>query len=390
MKKKKRTIGILLLLAVLILCGVASSLMAKNPKIRLLMGIVHFSEVTLKQSDYLLKDIDIMEVCHDYLNGDTEIEGKAGLSNMQTVKSSIFTDIYAKRSFEQKKLSIHSSVDLLWMNAGDMNVYAEDDTIYLEAPMLGDDVGFALPTGISFFAKAPDLTSDINKAWFREHATDIVNLMQEVAIEYRGKKDDRDCFVITIPQGKGKFIWDLFGMEMPDFDVVVTEYLTDKNHITGIEMDLSDILPGAGIAVSGDHLEKCEAFFELPENEHVKVKMSRKSDEKDTIHSLITYETNTNLTYKATYKFTWQNADNGFTFKLKDMKMTREEELLMEGFFKGELKSVKHTKDLFDGFSDSLRGFEVVDWREVRDNTEEFVQEVLQRTSMSVFLDEEA
>ncbi len=54
---------------------------------------------------YLLHDIDIMEMCRDYGNGDTELTGKVGLSGMQQVKSSIYFDVDAKRSFAQKRIS---------------------------------------------------------------------------------------------------------------------------------------------------------------------------------------------------------------------------------------------------------------------------------------------
>lgn len=67
----------------------------------------------------------------------------------------------------------------------------------------------------------PDLTSDIDKTWFKDHMQDIADLTKQISIDQTGKTiEDEDGtvseeFVITIPQGCGQFIWDLLGIDAP-------------------------------------------------------------------------------------------------------------------------------------------------------------------------------
>ena len=164
-KHKKRNtiiISICVLIAALAVGGFALS-RTKNPRIRMLLSIIHFTESTLEDPAYLLYDIDIMELCREYLNADTQIIGTAGFDHMQKVKSSIYMNVDATRSFEQKRVAAHMNLDFIVINAGKMNLYGEKETIYLDAPLLGENVGYAFPTGLNLFPRAPDLTSDINQ-----------------------------------------------------------------------------------------------------------------------------------------------------------------------------------------------------------------------------------
>lgn len=100
--KKRGKIILGILAALIVVAGGAFYTWAQQPSSRLLLSSIYFMEVTLKNPGYLLHDIDIMEMCRDYGNGDTELTGKVGLSGMQQVKSSIYFDVDAKRSFAQK------------------------------------------------------------------------------------------------------------------------------------------------------------------------------------------------------------------------------------------------------------------------------------------------
>ena len=48
--------------------------------------------------------------------------------------------------FAQKRISSKMDMDLLWVDMGELDFYAEDQTVYMEAPLLGDDIGYAFPT----------------------------------------------------------------------------------------------------------------------------------------------------------------------------------------------------------------------------------------------------
>ena len=103
--KKRGKIILGILAALIVVAGGVFYTWAQQPSSRLLLSSIYFMEVTLKNPGYLLHDIDIMEMCRDYGNGDTELTGKVGLSGMQQVKSSIYFDVDAKRSFAQKRIS---------------------------------------------------------------------------------------------------------------------------------------------------------------------------------------------------------------------------------------------------------------------------------------------
>lgn len=117
----------------------------------MLLSAIYFMEETLKNPGYLLHDIDIMEMCREYGNGDTALTGKVGLSGMQQAKSSIYFDVDAKRSFAQKRISAKTDMNLVWIEMGELDFYAEDQTVYMDAPLLGEDIGYAFPTGQNLF-----------------------------------------------------------------------------------------------------------------------------------------------------------------------------------------------------------------------------------------------
>ena len=74
--KKRGKIILGILAALIVVAGGAFYTWAQQPSSRLLLSSIYFMEVTLKNPGYLLHDIDIMEMCRDYGNGDTELTGK--------------------------------------------------------------------------------------------------------------------------------------------------------------------------------------------------------------------------------------------------------------------------------------------------------------------------
>lgn len=394
--KKRGKIILGILAALIVVAGGAFYTWAQQPSSRLLLSSIYFMEVTLKNPGYLLHDIDIMEMCRDYGNGDTELTGKVGLSGMQQVKSSIYFDVDAKRSFAQKRISSKMDMDLLWVDMGELDFYAEDQTVYMEAPLLGDDIGYAFPTGQDLFLKMPDLTSDIDKTWFKDHMQDIADLTKQISIDQTGKTiEDEDGtvseeFVITIPQGCGQFIWDLLGIDAPDYDVVCSMYLTKHNHLRRLSVDMSDVLDGASMVVDGEDIGTAYMYHELPDDERVEMKMVRNPDYSHWIDAEMTYYANTGKQYKMTSHITWQEAEDGFSLKATDMVMTCDGDTMAKGYFKGQMRKVPEgLPDLFGDQADYIHNLEALDWKEVRDDTEGFVNDVLGKTSFSVFMDDD-
>lgn len=75
--KNRKKKAVLLVLVLLLVHGAGGFVLSKSPRVRLLLSVVHFSETPLKSPEYLLYNIDIMELFRDYGNGDVQISGQA-------------------------------------------------------------------------------------------------------------------------------------------------------------------------------------------------------------------------------------------------------------------------------------------------------------------------
>lgn len=91
-----------------------------------------------------------------------------------------------------------------------------------------------------------------------------------------------------------------------------------------------------------------------------------------------------------TSHITWQEAEDGFSLKATDMVMTCDGDTMAKGYFKGQMRKVTEgLPDLFGDQADYIHNLEALDWKEVRDDTEGFVNDVLGKTSFSVFMDDD-
>lgn len=346
---------------------------------------------TLKSDDYLLKDIDIMDVCRNYCNSDISFRGDLGFKKIKKVKNSVNLTVDGNRSFDQKRLSADASLDLLVFEMGELMFFAEDETVYMLAPLLGDDIGYAFPTGINLFMKAPDLTHDIDYEWFSSNLKNIYNLTKEMGIVATGNTivdsdgTISDEFIITIPRGTGGFIWELLGMESPDYDVVCTMYLTKKNHIRRIECDLKDVLPGGYVVIDGENVGECIFTYELPENELFKVSAFRNSKVEHWMDVDAIYYANNGQELSANMYITWEQDDSGFALKVNDINIYKDGVLQTEGYFVGNVVKEDFASDVFGGREAQLYSLEELQWRKVRDNAEEFIGDILEKTSFSAF-----
>ena len=309
-KKKKIRISILLVLAAMLIIGISVAM--RNPRVKLLYSVINFSETTLKNEAYLLYGVDIMEVFSDYANSDTRITGVMGFPEIKGMNATISVDMDAERSFSQKKFASESSLNILWAEAGQLNLYAQDKTWYISAPILGTDIGYAFPTDVDWFPKMPELTSDIDRAWFRENYSNIVKLMSQIEIEKTDKTIENDDgtkstgYSVTIHKGDGHFIWELLGMDDPDYDVNVIMYLTNHNKFRRMEVDLSDILEGATLTLDGENASTCIFTYELPDNESMDFTMTRNPETENWIDMTSSYYGNNGKIYQMTAGLNWE------------------------------------------------------------------------------------
>lgn len=385
-KKKKIRISILLVLVAVLIIGIGVAM--RNPRVKLLYSVINFSESTLKNKEYLLYDVDIMEFFSDYMNSDTRVTGVMGFPEIKDMKATVSVDMDATRSFSQKKFAGQSKLNLLWAEAGELNMYAEDNTWYISAPILGNDIGYAFPTDLDWFPKMPELTSDIDRAWFRDNYTNIIKLMSQIEIEETDKTVENDDgtestgYSVTIHKGDGHFIWELLGMEDPDYDVNVIMYLTNHNRLRRMELDLSDILEGATLVLDGENASTCIFTYELPDNESMELTMTRDPETENWIDMTTNYYGNNNKIYQMTAGFNWEEIKNGFKMNMKNIKITCDDELLARAYFLGKVVKEEATEDLFEGKTDYLNSLEVIQWRTVRDDTKSFIQDVLDKLSL--------
>lgn len=388
MKKQKtrKTRGFLLLFLLLFLVGsgiwMGGSL--QNPRVRMLLSVVHFAERTLESPAYLAYDIDICDLIHQYINGEIKISGKAGLLHVPDFDVSMSATLEAVRSFPQKRFAATALFNVLWLEAGEVEVYAEDETIYLLVPML-DNLENAFPTGINLFMKLPDLTSDLNHEWFRNSASDILELMQEIQIEETGNRlvdedgTESEEFVITIPEGSGQFIWELLGMESPDYDVTVSVYLTKENCLRRMTVDLSHVLEGAVFMVDGKEVGKASFTYALPDEESVEITFLRNPAYRRWMDIEASYYANTGEVYGVSAALKWEDAESGFSVHVNDILFTCDGKSLGEAYFVGEVEPIEETGDVFEGKADYLHGLEEIDWRSIRSDASEMIEEMLEK-----------
>lgn len=356
----------------------------QNPRVRMLLSVVHFAEQTLESPAYLAYDIDICDLIHQYINGEIKISGKAGLLHVPDFDVSMSATLEAVRSFPQKRFAVTALFNVLWLEAGEVEVYAEDETIYLLVPML-DNLEKAFPTGINLFMKLPDLTSDLNHEWFRDSASDILELMQEIQIEETGNRlvdedgTESEEFVITIPEGSGQFIWELLGMEEPDYDVTVSVYLTAGNCLRRMTVDLSEVLEGASFMVDGKGVGKAVFTYALPDEEAVEITFLRNPAYHRWMDIEAAYYANTGETYTVSAALKWEESEKGFSVHVNDILFACDGKSLGEAYFVGEVEPIEETEDVFEGKASWLYGLQETDWRRIRTDAAGLIEEMLEK-----------
>ena len=332
-KKKKplRRCGIFFAcLLFLFLCSFVY--ISKNPRARMLLSVIYFMQDTLKDPAYIAYHIDIMELCQDYFNGDISFEGKAYLNDIKNFKYSSSMDISGERSFAQKKLSIISDMDVLTLNVGEMDFYMNPNTVYFMVPML-DNLSYAMTTSNTYFKKAPELTHDIDQEWFHDNFSNIIELTRQIQIEETGK----------------------------------------------MEVDLSDITEGASMIIDGTDAGTCILSYEMPNGERLTLTYVRNPSvtHVNFIYMDCLYETNQGDNFTASGYITTQPDDNGCEINVKNLSVMQGDDLLGTFSFIGTITKEKNLPDVFRGADLDSPDMEHIDWQTVRDDTEDFIQDVI-------------
>ena len=363
--------------------------LAFNPSVRLLASVVNFAESTLNSPDYLAYNIDLKDLFRNYTNADIDYSGNVYIKKLQGFPYSISGTVKGKRSSNQKKFSCNSSLDVLVLDVGEMDVYAQDQTVYLVAPLLGG-ISYGFDTDSDLFLKAPNLNYDINHQWFHENRKNIVKFVRDVKIQETGKVfidsdgTKSDEFKIVIPQGEGGFIWDLLGMKQPDHDIICSIFLDKHNRTRKLTFDLSHKTEGAYISIVGKNLNMIEIYSPLPDNESVVATIKRNGENSYTnsFTNNITYTTNLGSVYKSDCNVLLNYVDTGMKFEATDFVISHDQKTLAEGYIKGRIKKVENMDDVFAGVD--LSQVNVIDWDTIKNDTASFMDDVISQARENV------
>ena len=388
--KKKLSIALIIIIALIIFIKAELDF---NPSVRILASVINFSESTLNSSDYLAYGIDLKDLFCNYSNADIDYSGSIYLKKVKDFPYSISGSIQGQRSSSQKKFSCKSNLDVFVLSVGEMNVFAEESTIYLAAPMLGD-TSYSFDTGEDLFPQAPNLNHDINHQWFHENKKNILHFVRSIDIQKTSNTfTDEDGtkaqeYRLVIPQGQGDFIWDLLGMTPPDHDINTSLYLDGHNHARKVVFDLSYKTKGAYVSIYGKNLSTLEIYSPLPDNEEVVFTIKRNGDYKYTnsFSDNITYTTNQGDSYTLDCGVLLNYTEEGIKTEVKDLTIAKGKTTLVEGYMKGKLKPVEDMGDIFKNAKADFSNNIVVDWDTIKNDTASFVDDVISKARENVDL----
>lgn len=389
-KRRSRKKGLIIfvsIVACLFLVGygfVFSYTHSKDPSKRLLVATYNFAVHTLKSKGYIFNGLDLMELLKDFGNGEVHVEGKAGINKMQSMNLSSSFTVDMVRSYSKKRMSMNSTIHVLWMKIGELSLYGENETVYLNTSIL-EGMDAAFPTGIDLFMRMPEFTSDIDQKWFKNNISNIIDFSNQVKFEQTGEYIyDEDGtkseeMRMTIPKGCGHFIYELLGMEDPDYDVTVSMFLTDDNRMRRIVIDLNDVLPGACVTMDGLSVGTMIFTYELPDDERAELIMVRDADKSATINFEGKYYTNIEKVLSITGQVTWLRKGSAFEVHMTDVKAMDDKDVLADGYFTGTVEPFYEKADVFDGKEEYLYSLEEIDWKTIRNDFDSFVADIVDK-----------
>ncbi|WP_028235976.1 hypothetical protein [Pseudobutyrivibrio sp. MD2005] len=388
--KKKIIIVFIIFFAIIIFI---KAQLTYNPSVRILASVIDFSESTLKDPEYLAYGIDLKDLFDNYTNADIRYSGSTSIKKVKGFPYSISGSIRGERSSSQKKFSCKANLDVLVLQVGELDVYADNDTIYLVAPLLGG-ISYGFDTNNDLFTEAPQLKYDINREWFHNNKRNIYNFVNSIKIEATGEtfvdEDGTEAseFAITVPEGEGDFIWDLLGMDAPDHDINCSVFLDKHNHARKLVFDLSYRTKGAYISVYGDNLSTLELYRPLPDDEYVTATIKRNGD------TLYTNSFTNNLSYYASNGDVYtidsgmllNYSESGISMEATNIVVARNDDTLAEGYVKGKISTVDDMGDVFEDAKADLSNVKVIDWNTIKNDTAAFIDDVISKARENVDL----
>lgn len=392
MKKKHRGLKVFILLACFLLVF-AKAKLDSSPNLQLLVSVLHFSESTLKNPDYLAYDIDLMDLFQNYFNSDVSYSGSLSVKDIQGFDFSVTGDISGERSCSQKKMSCEADLRAVVLTLGEMDLYADTNMIYFMVPLLGDDVAFAFDMESDLFKKGPEFTSDISREWFHDNAMNIVNFLRSIEITETADTyvtddgEETTGYHMTIPKDQGQFIWDLIGMDSPDYDMEMTIYLDKHYHTQKLVFDLSHSIDGASLSILGENSSTAVMYVPLPDDEEAIMTITRNGDVKYTnsFDCEMVYNANNGKVYTMTSNIVINFSEDSAKTEVKDIVLKEDNITLCTAFTEARITKESGLKNIFRDLDEaSLIEIERLDWKQVRDDTEDFAKELIEKSNDTI------
>lgn len=380
-KGVKALIIILCIIAALLIGGLFFVLL--NPRAKFLAGITRFAMGTLNDNDYIAYDLDVMELCRDYVNGDIEFSGDVIAGDIKGFGYTSSANIRGVRSFQMKQMSVSADAKVLFVDVGEVDVFAKDKTMYMIVPSF-DNLAYSLTTDADLFYKAPMLNGNLDLAWFEENIGNFIDFANDIDIEESGQilQDDDGTvsteYLITIPKGKGEFIWELLGMDVPTEDINLSMYITRTCKIRRISLDISSVVPNSNLTVDGTSMGNVIFEEMLPDNEKVTVFLSKRGDYRysNYIDVGIVYNSRDGKLYKGDGVIAYDKGNNGYDLQVKRLKFYEDDALIGQIYFNGNVHPTKCESEPVSAATVPLDSIKNYSWEELRNNFESFINDV--------------
>lgn len=379
----KILITILSILVALIIGSIVFILV--NPRAKFLAGTTRFAIETLPDSYFIIYNLDLMEIFRDYMDGDIEFSGDVIAGDIEGFGYTSSAKVHGVRSFDMKELGGVADAKVLFLDVGEVDIYARDKTMYMVVPSF-DNLAYSLTTNTDLFWKAPQLNGNLDIEWFTSNAGNFIEFANDMDIEKSGNvliDEDgtkSDEYLITIPEGKGEFIWELLGMDIPDHDINLSMYITRGCKFRRITIDIGNIVENTVLTVDGLSMGTVITETALPDNEKLTVHMTRRGDYlyASYIDVDFEYDTKDGIKYTGNGVLAYDKTDNGYDIQVKRFKCYKGESLLGQFYFDGNVHTTKVEVPPTSTATIPLESIKNYEWEELRDNFQGFVDDVME------------
>lgn len=354
-----------------------------NPRAKFLAGVTRFAIETLNDNEYIGYNLDVMELCRDYVNGDIDFSGDVIAGDIKGFGYTSSAKIHGLRSFEMKQMSVIADAKVLFVDVGEVDVFARDKTFYMIVPSF-DNLSYSLTTDAELFFKAPMLNGNLDLSWFRDNIGNFIDFASDIDIKESGQtmQDDDGTvsteYLITIPKGKGEFIWELLGMDIPTEDINLSMYITRACKIRRISLDISDIVPDSYLTVDGTSMGNVIFEKRLPDNEKVTVFLTKRGDYRysNYIDIGLFYNSRDGKVYRGDGVLVYEKGSNGYDVQVKRLKFYEDETLIGQVYFNGNVHTTKCETEPVSTATIPLDSIKNYSWEELRDNFDSFINDV--------------